>query len=251
MKKTLIALLAISSVAMAATKADIDTTDTSLVSYWNFAEGNADTKKVISWNELPTLQPGGYAIGHPYTSNAALKAADGFTVSFDVKDITQVGTILSMTNGNMGQPWRSISLTLTSSEDPAGTTATAKFHGAPETAVVSSVLDFSDWTTLTLVGSANGSTLTLDFYVDGNSLGSSVTEGATNITGGNVINNLQFGYYGNANNHATASLDNILIYRRALNATEVKGLIANNVPEPTTGTLSLLALAGLCIRRRK
>lgn len=27
--------------------------------------------------------------------------------------------------------------------------------------------------------------------------------------------------------------------------------VQNNVPEPTTGTLSLLALAGLCIRRRK
>ncbi len=29
------------------------------------------------------------------------------------------------------------------------------------------------------------------------------------------------------------------------------GKVVKGVPEPTTGTLSLLALAGLCIRRRK
>ncbi len=252
MKKTLIALLALGSVAMAATRSDIDTTDTNLKSYFDFTSSNTPTKtEGINWSELPTWQEGGYAIGTPYTQNAGLKAADGFTVSLDVKDITKVGTIISMTNGNMGQVWRSISVTLSPVQDVTGYyTASAQFLAKPETAMVSSALTFSDWTTLTLVGSAEGTTLTLDFYIDGNKLGSSVTEGATNITGSNVINNLQFGYYGNGANHATASIDNILVYNKALTATEVGALI-DRVPEPTTGTLSLLALAGLCIRRRK
>ena len=46
----------------------------------------------------------------------------------------------------------------------------------------------------------------------------------------------------------TVDFDNVTIWSKALNASDVSALI---VPEPTTATLSLLALAGLAARRRR
>ena len=46
----------------------------------------------------------------------------------------------------------------------------------------------------------------------------------------------------------TVDFDNITVWNRALTASEVSGLV---IPEPTTATLSLLALAGLAARRRR
>lgn len=58
---------------------------------------------------------------------------------------------------------------------------------------------------------------------------------------------MQFGHYGNGANAASTNYDNILVYNRALSASEMKALI---VPEPTTATLSLPALVGPAARRR-
>lgn len=252
MKNTLLALLALSSVSLGATLAEIDTTDTNLKTYWNFDSSSALTAGSISWSELPTWNSAGYgesltAGTHPYTSAAGLKAADGFTVSFDINN-AQNGTLLSMSNGNMSQAWRSISITLNNN------VISAQFLGTPNTAVTETLSTeqlTSEWTTLTLVGSVSptaASTLILDFYVNGLHKGTSTTANAANITGNNAINNMQFGYFGNAANGAPTNYDNILIYNRALTASEVKEL---TVPEPTTATLSLLALAGLAARRRR
>ena len=252
MKKTLLALFALSSVSLGATLAEIDTTDTNLKTYWNFDSSNALTAGSISWSELPTWNSAGYgesltAGTHPYTNAAGLKAANGFTVSFDINN-AQNGTLLSMSNGNMGQAWRSISITLNNN------VISAQFLGTPNTAVTETLSTeqlTSEWTTLTLVGSVSptaASTLILDFYVNGLHKGTSTTANAANITGNNVIKNMQFGYFGNSANGAPTNYDNILIYNRALTASEVKEL---TVPEPTTATLSLLALAGLAARRRR
>ena len=252
MKNTLLALFALSSVSLGATLAEIDTTDTNLKTYWNFDSSNALTAGSISWSELPTWNSAGYGESlttstHPFTNAAGLKAADGFTVSFDINN-AQNGTLLSMSNGNMSQAWRSISITLNKN------VISAQFLGTPATAVsetLSTEQLTSEWTTLTLVGSVSptaASTLILDFYVNGLHKGTSTTENATNITGDNVINKMQFGYFGNSANGAPTNYDNILIYNRALTASEVKEL---TVPEPTTATLSLLALAGLAARRRR
>ncbi len=238
---------------MGATLAEIDTEDPNLKAYWNFDSSNALTAgSGITWNELPTWNTAGYgesliAGKHPYTTAAGLKAADGFTVSFDINN-AQNGTLLSMSNGAMSQAWRSISITLNNN------VISAQFLGAPLTAVsetLSAEQLTSEWTTLTLVGSVSptaASTLILDFYVNGLHKGTSTTASATNITGNNAINNMQFGYFGTAANSAPTNYDNILIYNRALTASEVKAL---TVPEPTTASLSLLALAGLAARRRR
>lgn len=257
MKKTLIAITALSGVAMAATNtAAIDLTDTALKSYWNFTDNNKDTLTLITWgNEFPTLVTGeGYAKlqatnDHPYTQAAGLKVADGFTISFDIKDVTKAGTILSMTTGGMNQDWRSMSITLAATEDNAGYVASAQFHGQKNNAVTTT-LTLSDWTTLTLVGDNSGTgsaPYTFNFYVDGELIGSDHVDGAANFAASNTINNLQIGYYGDSTKGAYTSVDNILIYGRALSAKEVKAL----VPEPATATLSLLALAGLAARRRR
>lgn len=258
MKNTLLALLALSSVSLGATLAEIDTTDTSLKTYWNFDSSNALTAgSVKSWLELPTWNAAGYGEStttstHPYTTSAGLKAADGFTVSFDING-AGAGTLLSMTNSNMSALWRSVSVTLAdSTETPGASIISAQFLGSPDTAVSKTLtLSDTDWTTLTLVGSVDSkvaSTFVLDFYIDGEHIGTSSTPKASNITGGNVINNMQFGHFGTSTSSAPTNIDNILVYGRALSAKEVKAL---TVPEPTTATLSLLALAGLAARRRR
>ena len=46
----------------------------------------------------------------------------------------------------------------------------------------------------------------------------------------------------------TVDFDNITFWNKALSDSEVSGLV---IPEPTTATLSLLALAGLAARRHR
>lgn len=46
----------------------------------------------------------------------------------------------------------------------------------------------------------------------------------------------------------TVDIDNLYYWKKALSESEIKSLI---IPEPTTATLSLLALAGLAARRRR
>ncbi len=247
--------MALSSVSMGATLADINTKDTNLKAYWNFDSSGSPTvnSTSITWNELPARNSAGYGVctdaaKHPYTNNAGLKAKDGFTVSFDINN-AQDGTLLSMTaSNNMGTPWRNLSITLNEG------VVSAQFHGAMGTAVSTTLTNSqltTEWTTLTLVGSQSSTdtdTFIIDFYVNGTHLGTSSTDSANLITGDSTINRMQFGYYGNSPNSAPTNIDNILIYSKALSAKEVKAL---TIPEPATATLSLLALAGLAMRRRR
>ena len=240
----------------AETIAEIDKTDSTLKAYFNFDSGRSPTAGSISWNELPTWNEGGYGVcgttsTHPYTSGAGLRASTGFTVSFDVNNITRDGTLLSMTSAgqeNMSATWRSLSITYTDG------TLSAQFHGNTAGAVtktISSESNINDWTTLTLVGSASGTTFSLDFYMNGTLIGTSSTGGANNIVQ-DTINKLQFGYYGNSSNSANMNVDNILIYGKALSSDEVKALTIS-VPEPSA--FGLLAGAGalalVAARRRR
>lgn len=249
MKKTIVTLLALGSVSMGATIADIDTTETALKAYWNF-DTSSDPVLGSGWSELPVWNAEGYGVStannkHPYTKGAGLKANTGFTVSFDIND-AQNGTLLSMTTGGMDQAWRSLSITLNNN------VVSAQFHGNTSTAVTETLTATQladEWTTLTLVGSTptGTNTVVLDFYVNGDYIGTSSTANAANFVG-ETIKNMQFGYFGTSSKSAPTNIDNILIYNKALTADEVKALI---VPEPTTATLSLLALAGLVARRRR
>ena len=254
MKKVILAWCAMGSVTMGATIGPINTEDSTLKAYWDFTKSSTPVGS-ISWSELPTWNAKGYGEStatdkHPYTTSAGLSAATGFTVSFDINQ-TGNGTLLSMTTGNMSKPWRSLSITMSNDSTTGKSTVSAQFLGIPENAVSKTLtLSSTDWTTLTLVGYESATvenTLCLDFYVNGDLVGTSTNASATNFVD-ETINNMQFGYFGNSGNGASTNFDNILVYSRALNAAEVKNL---TVPEPTVATLSLLALAGLAARRRR
>ena len=66
---------------------------------------------------------------------------------------------------------------------------------------------------------------------------------------------LGFGQNGqNGLSAQTITVDNLSVYQfdpEKVQVEQVKSALMSNVPEPTTGSLSLLALAGLCARRRK
>ncbi|MCI6981999.1 MAG: LamG domain-containing protein [Akkermansia muciniphila] len=225
--------------------------DSNLISYFNFDTGAADTKSSISWdgNESFTWNRDGQ-YGTASRGNAPYKgsmmANTAFTISFDLNSFTS-GTLLSLTtNDKADAPWRTVQL-LT---DDSGQLALTFGQTTKSTDITSTSLD---WTTITLVGTtsaSNNNTLSLELYANGVSQITLNVSGATNwVTGNNGKFNFQFGYYAVSSNNSTFDVDNVLIYNKALTATEVKALI--EVPEPTTATLSLLALVGLAARRRR
>ncbi|MGN0875542.1 MAG: PEP-CTERM sorting domain-containing protein [Akkermansia sp.] len=223
--------------------------DSNLISYFNFDTGAADTKSSISWGESFTWnQDGQYGTassGHaPYKSSMMSNTA--FTISFDLNSFTS-GTLLSLTNNNKADAqWRTVRL-LT---DDSGQLALTFGGTTKSTDITSTSLD---WTTITLVGTtsaSNDNTLSLELYANGVSQITLNVSKATNwVSDNGGVINFQFGYYASSSNNSTFDVDNVLIYNKALTATEVKALI--EVPEPATATLSLLALVGLAARRRR
>lgn len=267
MKKTLIALLSLASVASAATLANIDTTDQALESYFNYSTGNAQTAgDIINWNELMTWNETSLcgttgASNSMYTDGGMkinMKDDGGFTISFDINNVTKTGTILSMlvnhqncTNAE-SDSWRTMKVDIARNDTTNVYTLSTLIGNKTLSVDIGSTLS---WTTLTIVGTANTEgvtqnkdlTMDLDVYVNGNLSGSYSDFGAWNFIAEDLTK-LQFGYFGNSANNTQLDIDNILIYSRPLDAEEVKGLV---IPEPTTATLSLLALAGLVARRRR
>ena len=258
MKKTLIALLAMAGVASAATVAEINTTDTGLITYLDFTpDANgvfASTYGEITFANDPTLKDG-YGIissgATMYTTKASGAKTNAFTFSFDVRSFGK-GDLLSIANST--NEWNKI--TLNSGDD-----GNLNLLFRPTNATVDTTLDSgssNDWTTITLVGTTvtknNTTSTVVELYVDGTYINAlnMTAQGATDWCVGSV-NGFQFGNdYGREGNTyeiiGTAEIDNVLLYNRALTASEVKAL---TVPEPTTAALSLLALAGLAARRRR
>ncbi len=98
--------------------------------------------------------------------------------------------------------------------------------------------------TLTFVSDATAGTFTA--YCDGVQVGQ-----WTGWTPANNMDGFQFAKRFGDNGRAgvqSVTIDNLTLWNRTLSATEVGSLI---VPEPSTATLSLLALAGLAARRRR
>ena len=98
---------------------------------------------------------------------------------------------------------------------------------------------YGDIVTIALQNDGNGK---LSLYVDDVLAGYSTIGNATDYGSNKFINNFTFGARNDGGNKS-----NIILH----DAQFVQGLVTQIVPEPTTATLSLLALAGLAARRRR
>ena len=182
--------------------------------------------------------------------NLNLNNSGGLTVSFDIKDLTRTGTVLTLSNGNVGDGWKALLLNIDQNEVTKECTLTSTIGTLSLSANIGNL---TDWTTITLVATTvdktySSETCNVDLYVNGTLVNATTSPwGAHNFVR-DGLNNVQFGYWGDGTQSGYADFDNILIYGRAMSANEVKGLV---IPEPATATLSLLALAGLAARRRR
>lgn len=249
MKKTIIALMALASIASAASIGYNEMTDAQ----------KTDVKK--SWNDPQTL-----------TSSsdewANVSTGTSFTISFDISNInvsSTDSTIASFAGSHNAIGWDdgkllvrmsdSGSLTLINSHGTSTNSYSEYFDGSTfGDATVSAYScdlgltaanSLSSITTYTLVSNAADKTFTI--YKNGTQI-----DQWTNWDTDTGLTGLQLGgRFGGGNklsDNETVDFDNVTIWDKALTTAEVSALI---VPEPTTATLSLLALAGLAARRRR
>ena len=260
MKKTLITLMALMGVASAATVQTIDTTDSNLLSYLDFSSSPSTSQ----YGDVATVKEG-YGIinaSHAMWTRGSLDSqanTNAFTLSFDVRNFADGDLLCVASNGTsnaIASNWDKVTLnTGTGAED----TLELKYYGPSVTTTISTGIKNdvtrTEWTTITLVGETTGGTQYVSLYVDGNYIDKlNMTTLSPGGWCGRGIDGFQFGngFRGEGTCDAIdgdAEIDNVLFYKRALTASEVKGLI--NIPEPATATLSLLALAGLAARRRR
>lgn len=267
MKKTLIALMALSTAVNAASVGYDSMTSQQqegVVLAWDFSDGKNDLSKG-SISENFTLNANKTAAlittsgSHPWTTGLGDDVADGnFTLSFDIYSFEADNwqSLVALYSGNAGNAagdTRSLQIGVTNSgelslfNEVGGATGFANIdtEGNLSTGLIS---PYTGSATVTVVSDMTN-TQTLTLYVDGRQVGQHANwvapEGESK-----ALKGLQFGaIFGNdSRNFPKAEIGNITLWNKALSAAEVSDLI---VPEPTTATLSLLALAALCARRRR
>ncbi len=184
-----------------------------------------------------------------------------FTLTFDITNISMTsGDILSIAGNNTQQGWDDGLLQIRLDGDkvvllntPGGNNSTKYFDGstAGNPTVSSYTMDLglaatestTGYTTITLVSDAANQVFTA--YNNGTKVGH-----WTNWNTDTGITGIQFGarFGGGLSIDGTFDYNNVVIWNKALSADEVAAFV---IPEPTTAVLSLLALAGLSIRRRR
>lgn len=255
MKKTFIALLALSSMSFADTLTLYDqwTFDTNLTS----TEGRTFTKQAVG----TTFSDGALSLTLNNSGTSGLHLQDAaalglnggdwalqITCSIPTGNTTGTAQVLTCLNNVQGGTMLAIS-------NPAqnnvyGYTGTG-WSGWGGNNLSNTVAAINTPVTLTLMN-YNG-TLYLAQNGDWATFGTSQYEGAS--AGDKNLNKLTLGFGQNGQNGLTAqtiTVDDISVYtfnHQAVSLAEVKSALTT--PEPTTGTLSLLALAGLCARRRR
>lgn len=246
MKKTIIALMALAGIASAAS-----------IGYDEMTDEQKTGVVYSAWTDVTASSS-----NQPWT-NIENTGAD-FTLSFDISDIVSCSaekTLLSAAGANSQQSyedgflqlWVNANGSLTLNNTCGGNDTTKYFDGSTRgNATVSNyTLDIGisatntsgDPNTVTFVSNSTDKTFTA--YVNGEQVGQ-----WTNWNTDTGITGMQLGKcYGNGRDiDGTVHFENVVLWNRALNASEVSALV---VPEPTTATLSLLALAGLAARRRR
>ena len=255
--------MALVGVASAATVGTIDKTDQDLLSYLDFSS----TPDSTYYGSVASVKDG-YGIidsSHTMWTQTTLddKAATGaFTLSFDVRNFANGDLLCVASNGANGaieSNWDKVTLNTGDNN-----TLELKYYNNSDgtTSIISTGIKNdttrTDWTTITLVGEIvttdTGNTQYVSMYVDGTYIDQlNMTTLSPAGWCGRNLDGFQFGAaFRNIGTTTTiqgsAEIDNVLFYKRAFTATEVKGLV---IPEPTTATLSLLALCGLAARRRR
>lgn len=263
MKKTLIALMALPCVAVADIKDGVQWAE-------SFGDGYSQDATFGLKNAFHTengvgVAGGDYKDSRVWTTNTGGKFSDAFTFSFKLVDLDAnnwTDALSLYTNGATSGTNYSIQLQKSNSGNLM--VYTENFSGSNVGGDASNInlgnLDSLKGKTLTLVFDATGATNTLTAYVNGVANTDTVTftyaEGATPST---ALTGFQFGAaFGGDRVSNSVTVDDIVLWNRALTAEEVASLPitttvppTETVPEPATATLSLLALAGLAARRRR
>lgn len=201
----------------------------------------------------------------PYSTNLGGKFTNAFTLGFELVSLDAAAwtdAVSLYSNGTTHGTNNSIQIQKNASGDLM--VYTENFSGSNVANDASNInlgaLSTLVGKTLTLVFDATGATNTLTAYVNGVANADTVTftyaEGATPST---ALTGFQFGAaFGNQRVSTSVTVDDIVLWNRALTAEEVASLPitttvppTETVPEPATATLSLLALAGLAARRRR
>lgn len=248
MKKTLIALFVLAGAASAS------------IGY-NGMDSSMKEGIVHHWDDTTTVT----STVTPWTN---LNTNTSFTITFDISNIKGVNTestILSIAGSHNANGWDdgkllvrmsdSGCLTLFNSHGTSTNSWSQYFDGSTYgSATVSAYTtnlgltaeaSLNTTSTFTLVSDTAAKTFTI--YSNGKQIDQWTNWNTdTGITGIQIGN--RFGGGTALPEGAGVDLDNIIVWNRALSAAEVEAIA---VPEPTTATLSLLALAGLAARRRR
>lgn len=190
----------------------------------------------------------------PWSSQVA-GMGKSFTLNLDVNAVNSYGTWDSIVSlySNGGNATFDHSMALTTNGDGKGTIVlqsglgneTPYGNAGNQTLTTGLTASEISNTTFTIVSDADAKTLTL--YVNGKQT-SQVTNWVAAEGETLALTGFQFGSnFSDVDKIANAEVSNITVWDKALSSAEVAAL----VPEPATATLSLLALAGLCARRRR
>ena len=276
MKKTLIALLAFGGCASAATELVAnwddfsnlkDSTETySLV----LSEGNASVTNgvltIAGSQQSDSNQSPAYATID--ISSVGLTMKSGFTLSTTVSNVNMLsGTSNPVSIFGLASADNSFLFSAafhTNNADKSqfkfaydGSTTNVD-AGSYSSTINTEKAEVDTPVTLTLTVDDNQ----LAWYIDGDLSYSSTTKDSKTASGNTVditgyreqtLTTLAIGAWVGATKHGhmTGKVYDLSIYNGAMTALEVKNLVTGSVPEPTTATLSLLALAGLAARRRR
>ncbi len=237
MKKTIIALLALGGVAAAA---DTSVLDKAVVGFTNFSSGVADYGTMVDDVTVSTTGSVTSLTGITFdTAMSSTNNRDSFSITL-VLDAAKIGSVSDFTslaaayysssgamgfgldaNGNIKGQWGTSAYNWTAGSMPTEGTITLTY----------------------VTGNHSGTTEGSRLYV-----GDSATYYTNNSlrTGGNTYNKIEFNNLGGAIKQA-------YVHNYCLTQAQVGTLMAETaaIPEPTTATLSLLALAGLAARRRR
>ena len=259
MKKTLIALMALAGIASAA----------DLVAEWkDFSSLTSGDYSISLGNGGSKVEDGILSVSGILKdatvdlSAAELTIKDGFTVSITLSSVTHIGGnrpdnvfALKTEAGTNGDANHAFALSYRN-DWPAKPLFFAYSGGTGNVKEVTdngnidqagySLPGLMEDTPITLTVTVESTTAKL--YVDGELAYTGLI--SSNSVLEQEITTLALGSWAgtSGNGRQSETVYNLAIYNGAMSAAEVKAML---VPEPTTATLSLLALAGLAARRRR